>query len=139
MSSIRWLQIMHKRLKKVLIMLAAISAAGFIYFLLLRLGIALPCIFYKITGLYCPGCGATRLCINLIHLDFYKAFRSNQATFLMLPLLAAILGRRIYCYIKYGKSKNEKWMTVSAVIALVILIIFGILRNLPPFDFFRPL
>ncbi|MGN0614065.1 MAG: DUF2752 domain-containing protein [Porcipelethomonas sp.] len=130
---------MCKRLRNVLIMLAAISAAGVIYFILSSHGISLPCVFYEITGLYCPGCGATRMCASLMKLDFYSAFRSNQVSFFVVPLIGAIMARRIFCYIKYGEAKNEKWMSISCTIALVMLVIFGVLRNLPPFDFLRPL
>lgn len=26
-----------------------------------------PCLFFRLTGLYCPGCGGTRACIALLH------------------------------------------------------------------------
>ncbi len=130
---------MRKRFGKVLIMLAAVSVAGFIYYLLSTQGISLPCVFYEITGLYCPGCGATRMCTSLLRLDFYGAFRSNQVSFFVMPLLAVIFARRLYCYIRYGKAVNEKWMTVSAIIAIVVLILFGVVRNIPYFDFLRPI
>ena len=129
---------MHRRICKVLIMLAAISAAGFIYYILSCHGITLPCVFYEITGLYCPGCGATRMCTNLLKFNFYKAFRSNQVSFFIIPMLAVIFSRQLYCYIKYGKPKNEKWMTVLCIIALIALLIFGIIRNIPHFYFLRP-
>ena len=37
----------------------------------------LPCIFYMMTGLYCPGCGAGRACYSILHLQFKDAFCYN--------------------------------------------------------------
>ena len=50
--------------------------AGILFLALLRLlkiplnHILLPCIFHKLTGLYCPGCGGTRAVAFLLHGDF---------------------------------------------------------------------
>ena len=50
--------------------------AGILFLALLRLlkiplnHILLPCIFHKLTGLYCPGCGGTRAVVFLLHGDF---------------------------------------------------------------------
>ena len=130
---------MLKRLRKVFLVLAAFFAAGIIYYIITRFGISIPCMFKEITGLYCPGCGVTRMCINLIQLNFYDAFRSNQACFFVFPVLEVIFARRAYCYVKYGAVKNEKWMSVITVIIIIVLLVFGVLRNSPYFDFLRPL
>ena len=130
---------MRKRLKKYLIMLAVGLTAGVIYFLLTQLGFVIPCIFHRITGFYCPGCGVTRMCINIIKLDFYSAFRSNPAVFVIVPFLAIIFAVRAYSYLKYGTAKHEKWMTVIEITSLTILIIFGVLRNIPSFSFLAPM
>ena len=129
---------MLKRTVRVLIVLAALSAAGIIYYLFASHGHSLPCVFYEVTGFYCPGCGATRMCRKLMHLDFYGAFRANQVSLFVLPFIAAIFGRRVYLYIRYGKPKNEKWVNIGSVIAIIALLIFGVLRNIPYFDFLRP-
>lgn len=139
MILITWHRIMLKRLRKVFLVLAALFAAGIIYYIITRFGIHIPCMFKKITGLYCPGCGVTRMCMNLIKLNFYEAFRSNQVCFFVFPVLAVIFARRAYCYVKYGAVKNEKWMSVIVVIIIIVLLIFGIFRNIPYFDFLRPL
>lgn len=130
---------MHKRLKKYLIMLAVGLTAGVIYFLLTQLGFAIPCIFRRITGFYCPGCGVTRMCINIIKLDFYSAFRSNSAIFVIIPFLAVIFAVRTYSVLKYGIAKQKIWMTVIEITSIIILIIFGILRNIPVFSFLAPI
>lgn len=130
---------MHNRLKKLLIMLAAGLAAGVIYFILTQYGFAIPCIFHLVTGLYCPGCGVTRMCINLVKLDFYHAFRSNPAVFSVLPFLGIIFVYKAYSYVRYGKTPHKKWMSVIEIISLILLLVFGVLRNIPAFSFLTPI
>lgn len=50
----------------------------------------MQCGFHRATGLWCPGCGGTRCCLALSHLDFPAALRWNGALcliFLLLPLI----------------------------------------------------
>ena len=47
--------------------------------------IYIPCPIKELTGLYCPGCGITRMFKSLLELDFYAAFRYNPLLFIMLP------------------------------------------------------
>ena len=130
---------MHNRIKKVIRMLVAFTAAGILYYFITRLGISIPCMFHKITGLYCPGCGVSRMCIHLIQLDFYKAFRSNPGVFISLPFLAVLFLMHLHDYIRYNHIPKYKWLTVLEITDAVILIIFGVLRNIPAFAFLAPL
>ena len=129
---------MHNRLKKLFIMLAAVFAAGVIYYLITQAGFSIPCYIHKITGLYCPGCGVTRMCIKLIHLDLYGAFRSNPVVLAIAPILAVLLFKQQYCVIRYGKAKQGKPTMAIEVILIIVLIAFGILRNIPSFSFLQP-
>lgn len=47
-----------------------------------------PCVFHAMTGLYCPGCGATRALHALLHLDLPQALAMNPLLVLCLPVLA---------------------------------------------------
>ena len=47
----------------------------------------LPCIFYLLTGLYCPGCGAGRACYSILHLRFADALCYNPLMTILLPLI----------------------------------------------------
>jgi Protein of unknown function (DUF2752) len=38
----------------------------------------------------CYGCGMTRACMHLIHLDFEEAYSYNMLSFIVLPLLAVV-------------------------------------------------
>lgn len=46
-----------------------------------------PCLFKALTGLFCPGCGATRAMHALLHGDLRAALRMNSLLVLALPLL----------------------------------------------------
>ena len=48
------------------------------------------CVFHQVTGLQCPGCGATRALYALLHGDVARAFWFNPLFLLFLPVL--ILG-----------------------------------------------
>ena len=47
-----------------------------------------PCVLRALTGLLCPGCGATRALHHLLHGDVAGAFRLNAMLLLLGPLLA---------------------------------------------------
>lgn len=96
------------------------------------------CPINKLTGLYCPGCGITRMIESLIKLDFYQAFRYNMLVFIMLPFLTFLLICRIIEIYKgkliiTNKISNKVW-----IIILIITILFGILRNIPGFEVLIP-
>ena len=50
-------------------------------------GLQLPqCVFIRLTGLPCLGCGGTRCARHLLHLDFGQAFLFHPGFFLILAL-----------------------------------------------------
>lgn len=126
------------RCKKVLILLCALLLGGSIYAILYRFGIHIPCVFHKITGLYCPGCGVSRMCMALIKLDFYTAFRSNPVVLCLLPLFVISFSVSIIRYIQNGSKKLLKWQNICLWISIVCLVSFGIMRNIPALSFLRP-
>ena len=46
----------------------------------------IPCIFYSLTDLVCPGCGMTRACIALVHGQFGAAWSYHPFSFLIIGL-----------------------------------------------------
>lgn len=49
-----------------------------------------PCPVYALTGLFCPGCGATRCLHALAHFDLATAMAMNPLLVLSLPALALL-------------------------------------------------
>lgn len=95
-----------------------------------------PCIFNLITGLHCPGCGVTRMLKEIIHLNFYQAFRYNMLAFIFTPIFFFLFINHIYCKIKNKKSIYQKIPNYLSVIVIVLFLIFGIIRNI--FPYFAP-
>lgn len=52
------------------------------------------CIYTILTGTNCLGCGMTRACMRLIHLDFSDAWEYNKMSFIAFPAI-------IYFYSRY--------------------------------------
>ena len=125
--------IKYSKMKLILILISFLI----IYFILSELlDVGIPCLFYEITGYYCPGCGITRVLFSLLKLDFYQAFRYNPLIFILIIITG------IYWLVKFIL---KKFMNISIeipnyvyYILLIIVIIFGILRNIPMFDFLSP-
>mgnify|MGYP005959288881 CR=1 FL=1 len=113
------------------IILILIISIGY-YFLNLFYNFSIPCIFNKITGFYCPGCGITRMLFSIMQLRFYQAFRFNPLVFILLILSI------IYCFFKLILKKDIYISNKTYIILLIITILFGILRNISFFKFLQP-
>lgn len=92
-------------------------------------GMAVPCPFYFITGLRCPGCGVTRMCMALLELDFHTAFGSNPMLFLVMPLLGIVFLKYVADYVRDGKWSMSRGQTGAIYVSIVLLVGFAIVRN----------
>ena len=118
-----------------LIVAAAVPLLGILLFLLrdhiMSVGHYFPCMFYKLPGLLCPGCGNTRAVNHLVHGRLWLAFRSNpDLPFLIavplgfyIELIADIFGKKVKLV------PRSMWLW-GAVIALYA--VFFVLRNIFP-------
>lgn len=93
-------------------------------------GIGVPCIINLVTGYKCPGCGVSRMCMALMRLDVNAAYNYNKVLFLLLPVLSAVFTFQLYRYIRYNKTKLTKVQSAILYIALALLLIWGVIRNL---------
>ena len=121
---------MAARAKKVVIGALALIAAGALYALIVtQTQQGLPCVFNIITGLQCPGCGVSRMCLALLRLDFQTAFRENAAILCLLPLMVATAARLIYVYIRYGRVR-DKYANIAIYFMIAVLLVFCVVRNI---------
>ena len=95
-------------------------------------GFYLPCPIHEITGFYCPCCGITRMFISIFKLDFYRAFRSNMLVFILLPFATVLYFENIYSKYKKKKSIYDKIDIKVWYILLIIVFLYGVLRNIFP-------
>jgi len=102
-------------------------------------GGGLLCPFYELTGLYCPGCGSGRAAIALLHGHVLAALGHNPL-FVLLGLPCAVLLIWAYlCFVFPGLGlKKPRLPAWAGDTALVLLLGFWVLRNLPGFTFLAP-
>jgi hypothetical protein len=98
---------------------------GIYYAVVEQFGVGFVCPVYFILHLYCPGCGVTRLIMHLLHGEFYLSFRSNMAVYIL--TLPTCIG-----YFMEHKFNQRKAATIVYAAVLVLLLIFGVLRNIYP-------
>jgi hypothetical protein len=96
--------------------------------------IAIPCIFNKVTGLYCPGCGITRAIRTALKGNFKESIHNNLLLYTLVPLL--IITEIIY---RLTNRKYKKMYNIMLIFLLICALIFGILRNFPQFSFLAPI
>lgn len=121
---------MKQRIKKAGIYLIAAIIIGYTYAIFVNVtGWAIPCVFHRITGLKCPGCGVTRMCLAIIRFDIAEAFRSNQMLFILLPVLLIIFGNYTIGYIKTGRWFLSKGYTALTYICIGLLLLYAVYRN----------
>ena len=125
---------MKKRNIKKIIKYISIILGILIYLILGHFfNIYIFCPIHEFTGLYCPGCGTTRMLIAILKLDFYQAFRFNPLLFILSPFFIFLFVDGIYSNIKKKKSLQQRMPSFIWYIALVITIAYMILRNIFPY------
>ena len=117
---------------------AALAAALAYAFFVGEMGWGLPCPFHAVTGAWCPGCGATRMCLALLRLDFPAAWAANPGLLLLLPFLLLFLGSLAYRYVRSGARDLTRGQSAAVWAMVAFLLLYGVLRNLPPFSFLAP-
>ena len=127
---------MRKRIYKVLFRIFMILIIGMGYALFyMRTGIGIPCPLRYFTGLKCPGCGVTRMCISLLQGNFAAAWRSRSVLFCLLPFFLFLLLWSSYCYIKTGYVHFPRAVNFLLYAVIIILVIFSIVRNISEQNF----
>ena len=99
------------------------------------------CPTYLLTGIYCPGCGTTRMLHSLLHLRLFDALDYNVLMVFLLPVVL-YAGLAAYLVFVFGRPllptlRLAHWISV---LILVAVIVFTALRNLPfpPFIYLAP-
>ena len=121
---------MNERAKRILKRNLVLLAIGLAYVLWVRVtGIGIPCLFYTVTGLKCPGCGISRMLLSLLRLDFRATFRYNPFLLLTSPILMFLL---IESDLQYVRNKRRKTILGQVLLwgEIVGLLAYGIIRNI---------
>jgi|CXWL01.1.fsa_nt_gi pyruvate/2-oxoacid:ferredoxin oxidoreductase beta subunit len=92
------------------------------------------CPFHFATGLWCPGCGATRALHALLHGELERALELNALLVACLTLTpaAVLLARSSPRFAELLRRPATIWLGAAVALA------FGILRNLPAWRWLAP-
>ena len=121
------------------VLVAAVLGSGAVLFFFdpAQHGFYPICLFHSLTGLNCPGCGATRAAYQLSHGHLLGALHDN-ALFVLTLVALAVWGAR------FAVRKLRNQQTVFQLhpktlwMFLVFALIFTVLRNLPAFSWLSP-
>ena len=98
------------------------------------------CLFHKMTGLKCPGCGGLRAVHQLAHGHLAQAFHLNPLLVLSLPVCLWFLTRHIFGQAEKSSALAAFTRAPWPWILLSVVVLFGVVRNLPvpPFALLSP-
>jgi len=95
------------------------------------------CLFHQLTGLNCPGCGATRALYAMVHGHVLTALHDN-ALFILSLAGGTIWGAHFLLQKRKNPAARLHLSTKFVWAYLAVAILFSILRNLPAFSFLSP-
>ena len=87
------------------------------------------CLFRRLTGLSCPGCGSQRVAHALLHGDLAGAFRANALLVAAIPALAWLAWLETQRLRRPGLYMRV-YSVATTVIVGVILILWWVIRNI---------
>jgi hypothetical protein len=93
------------------------------------------CLLHWVTGLHCPGCGATRSVGALLHGDLEQAFAYNALFVAMLPLFLFAGFSVVYELWTGKKAWTLRLPSWTVKILILVLIAYFIARNLDVYPF----
>jgi hypothetical protein len=95
------------------------------------------CLFHSLTGLNCPGCGATRAAYQLLHGHLLRALQDNA---LFVLTLAALTAQGAWFVMQKIRNRPAAFIVSPMMLwaLLVTVLVFTGLRNLPAFAWLSP-
>ena len=94
-----------------------------------KTGKGIPCLFYRLLGLKCPGCGMTRAAVSIFHGDLKAAAGYNIMSVTVMPALFLYLVYRVIREEGFNNKDVEVWEYLFFVLIFMVTVIYTILRN----------
>ena len=96
------------------------------------------CLFYKVTGVFCPGCGATRAFFALLSFHPLKSLYYHPAFFYFVICYVAIMSNCfLYLHFK-GSLMSEKSTKILLYTGVALLMLQWFVKLGFPFLFHKP-
>lgn len=107
-----------------------LAGLGLLYLLYLKLfNLGIPCVFRKLTGYQCPGCGMTHAMLALWDGDFDAALQYNALSITVLPIICLYLGYRYWISECKASDHFRLWEFVLLIILFIVVTGYGVIRN----------
>lgn len=119
----------QKFIKKVVFVILVI---GLLYgYILIPLGFAIHCPINRLTGLSCPMCGLTRICLSVMYLNF-DILHYNYGLIVLGPIIALMVFVYIKQYIRTGKTNtlDNKLNKCLIAVFIILAITWMVIRNI---------
>lgn len=104
---------------------------GFIYlFVFQKFGVGIPCVFYKLTGYRCPGCGMTHALSEVWNGNYLYAWEYNILSITVLPIVCIYL---LYRSIREQLGKGNGfyiWEYILLASIFIVVLLYGFIRNI---------
>lgn len=98
-----------------------------------------PCPTYALFGIYCPGCGASRMLYSLLHLDVPAALHYNALAVAAVVVLAAVFV--VWTVGRIRGTPMPRWQVYRRApdVVLAAVAVWFVVRNIPvaPFTALR--
>lgn len=115
---------------KLLKQIGFILILGEIYLtIVLTTGYGIPCLFYKLTGWKCPGCGMTRAVTEIWKGNFKEALKYNFLSLTILPFICLYLLYRLVHEELHNGEGFHTWEYAVLIGLLIVIIGYAYMRN----------
>ena len=123
----------------VVVLVVAVLGSGAVLFFFdpAKHGFYPICLFHSLTGLNCPGCGATRAAYQLLHGHLFRALHDNA---LFVLTLTALTAQSAWLVMQKIRNRPAAFIVSPIMLwaLLIVVFVFTGLRNLPSFSWLSP-
>ena len=127
------------RFLRILLGIGAPAVIALVCFLVYADRLTVPCVFYELTGFYCPGCGSGRAVYAILHGSLRESFRYNPMLYILgIPSSVVLLLE--YLRLVFPSLHRKPVFIPPPVVTgcAVLLIAYWIARNIPALTFLAP-
>ena len=123
-----------------MITLAVAACAVLFWFDPVKYSFYPTCLFHRLTGWNCPGCGSLRAMHALLHAQIIAALRDNVLLMVALPFVGYQFFRQLGFWADGRPAPLPALRPRHVFILVGVLAVFTVVRNIPvaPFIFLSP-